>query len=732
MNTQSDQDPSQQIAIVGMSARLPGAENLNQFWQLLREGREAIRPVPDQRWDPAEALDPEKEVQGVGGFLDGVELFDPTFFGISPREAEDVDPQQRLFLEASWRALEDAGVPGSSLAGSRTGVYVGASWHDYELLRRQRGASPTQHTAVGNALDMIAARVSYFLKLNGPSLVVETGCSSGMVALHLAAQSLRAGDVDAAIVGGVNLILAPDVSVALTHFGGLSPTGRCHAFSADADGFVRGEGAVALYLKTLDQAIADGDKIRAVIVGSAVNNDGGGESLVTPSPDGQRQLLEGVYARAGVNPGDVDYVEAHGTGTRRGDPIEVAAIGAALGQRRGPGTGPVAVGSVKTNIGHLEAAAGMAGLAKVVLSLQHRLVPASLHADELNPEIDFDGLNVEVTRQPLALPADRPLHMGVNAFGWGGTNAHIILSSAPEPVAAAAEPAQHGIPPILTLSAHQDEALRLRVEDIRTALTDQSPQTIAGPLAHNRDHFAVRAATVAAESAAAREQLQRFLDDPEDVTDVFSGRARPAGRIAFVFPGQGSQSALMGKQLLESSPLFATVIDRCAAALRPHVEWDLVEVLMGRTGKEWLERIDIVQPALWAVTLGLTELWRAAGVHPDVVVGHSQGEITAATVAGMLSYEDGALIMAQRSAIARRTSGHGRMLAVDLDLEAAHASLAGFEESVSVAANNGPRSCLLSGETESILILKELLETDEVYCRLVNVDYASHSPQMDA
>jgi phthiocerol/phenolphthiocerol synthesis type-I polyketide synthase C len=718
-----------------MAARLPGAPDLAAFWRLLEEGREAIGPVPDLRWDTAAQLDPEKDIQAVGGFLDGVELFDPTFFGISPREAADVDPQHRLFLESSWRALEDAGVPADRLAGTRTGVYVGASWHDYEILRKDRGAGATQHTAIGNALDMIATRVSYFLKLDGPSLTLETGCSSALVALHTATLALRSGDIEAAIVGGVNLILAPDVSIGLTHFGGLSPTGRCHAFSADADGFVRGEGVVALYIKTLSKALADGDDIRAVIVGTAVNNDGGGESLVTPNPEGQRRLLESVYGERGLDPARVDYIEAHGTGTRRGDPIETTAIGRVVGLQRPDNRGPVAIGSVKTNIGHLEACAGLAGLAKVVLSLEHRVVPASLHAEQLNPEIDFDGLNLSVTREPLAFPGKRPLHMGVNSFGWGGTNAHAVLRSAPEPAADAPEAAEaspaHGIPALVTVSAHKDEALRTRVSDVRELIGCQEPAQVAGALAYRRDHFPVRAAAVAESAEQVRDLLRRYLADPDEAPEVLTGRARPVEKVAFVFPGQGSQSLGMGRKLLAESPLFAAVVDRCNAALRPHVDWDLVEVLSGRHGEGWIERIDMVQPALWAVTLGLTELWRAAGVEPDVVVGHSQGEITAATAAGLLSYDDAALIMARRSAIAKRTSGSGRMLVVGLDYESAHASLAGFEETVSVAAHNGPTSCLLSGETDSVLLLKELLEADEVFCRLVNVDYASHSPQMD-
>ncbi|MFE7487922.1 SDR family NAD(P)-dependent oxidoreductase [Kitasatospora sp. NPDC057541] len=727
------QDPTQALAVVGMAGRFPDAPDVESFWRLLTDRHDAIRPVPATRWDATAQLDPQREVQAVGGFLDDVEQFDATFFGISPREAEMLDPQQRLMLEAAWRALEDAGTPARALAGTRTGVFVGAGWHDYEHVGRKSGSGVTQHTAPGYALDMIAARVSYFLGLTGPSLVVETGCSSALVAAHLAAQALRAGEVDAAIIGGVALMLDPTASIGLTHFGGLSPDGRCKAFGAGANGFVRGEGVGALYVKTVARALADGDRIHGVIAGTAVNNDGGGQSVVAPSPLGQERLLRDSYRHWGIPADRVAYLEAHGTGTAVGDPIEAGAVGRVLGQARSADAGPLPIGSVKTNIGHLEAAAGIPGLFKALLSLRHGVVPPSLHSAELNPDIAFDELNLTVVREPLPLPADEQVFLGVSSFGWGGTNAHVVLTGAPRTTAAPAPAGEDGAV-LLPVSAHNEQAFAQRARELGELLASGTAAlpALAGSLAWQRDQFPVRAAVTAGGAAEAAERLERLAADP-GATDagVVTGRAAPRGRTAFVFPGQGSQWHAMGRELLASDPVFAAVIRRCARALEPYTDWDLVEVVSGEAGEEWLSRIDMLQPTLWAVSLGLCEVWRAAGVEPDVVVGHSQGEVTAATAAGILSYEDGAMVVARRSAIARRTSGKGRMLAVDLSLDAAKAALSGFEEGVSLAVNNGPNSCVLSGDTELVLALKELLEAEGTFCRLVNVDYASHSPQMD-
>ncbi|MFF3329611.1 SDR family NAD(P)-dependent oxidoreductase [Streptomyces sp. NPDC002888] len=719
------------IAVVGMAGRFPGAPSVDAYWRLLTAGEEAVRPVPPERWDTSAQLDPVKKIPGVAALLDDVDQFDPGFFGISPREAEDLDPQQRLMLEIGWLTLEHAGIRAASVRGSRTGVYVGALWHDYQSTRKERGVPTTQHTAVGNALDIIAARISYFLGLRGPSLVVETGCSSGLVALDLAAGALRSGDIEGAFVGGVNLILAPDNSIGLTHFGGLSPDGHCRAFSAQANGFVRGEGAVGVWLKRLDKAIADGDRIHGVIVDSAVNNDGGGHSLVSPNIEAQSELLRQVYDRAGVPLDKLAYVEAHGTGTLRGDPIETEALGSALGRARPAGSGPLLIGSAKTNIGHLEAAAGLAGLVKTVLALRERHIPRSLHAEEPNPKIPFAEHNLKVATEPVELPADGTVYAGVNSFGWGGTNAHVVLRTPPphEPPAVTPPGAL-----LLPLTAHNDAALRHRAEDVLAALPGDADGVVrlAGTLGNERDHFPARAAVTAGDVAELRERLGQFTADPAaEIPGVVTGRAKERGRVAFVLPGQGSQWAGMGRRLYAESPLFAQVVRRCAQALRPHFAWDLEGILSGTAGDEWLEHVEIIQPTLWAMSIGIAELWRAAGVEPDVVVGHSQGEVTAATIAGHLSYEDGARIIALRSALAKRTAGRGRMLAVDLGVEEAHKALDGFEDSVSLAVNNGPSSCVLSGDTDAVLMLRELLEADGTFCRLVNVDYASHSHHMD-
>ncbi|WIN00592.1 SDR family NAD(P)-dependent oxidoreductase [Actinoplanes oblitus] len=723
------------LAVVGMAGRFPGAADVDGLWNLLIAGADAIGPVPARRWDASAVLDPERAIQGVGGFIDGVEEFDAAFFGVSPREAAAIDPQQRLLLETAWRTLEDAGIPAAGLAGSRTGVYVGASWHDYELVRGRSAAPATPHSLVGNALDVIAARVSYFLKLRGPSLTVETGCSSSLVALHLAGQALRSGEIGAALVAGVNLILDPHVTVGLTHFGALSPDGRCATFSDEANGFVRGEGVAALYLKTLDRALADGDRIHGVIARTVVNNDGGGESLVTPSPEGQEDLIRAAYGPPGEATGRAPfYVEAHGTGTDRGDPIEATTLGRLLGR---PGGEPLHVGSIKTNIGHLEACAGLAGLIKLLLVLRHRVVPPSLNSPRLNPAIPFTELGVRVVREPVPVPAG-PVRLGVSSFGWGGTNAHVVVQDPPAagpPGVREERPA--GLPAVTMLSARDWPSLTRRAADLAACVPDTEEQVtrLAGTLAWRRDHFGVRAAVPGSRPRELSRLLGALAGRTEDVQDepgLVTGRAVQAGRVAFVYPGQGAQWGGMGRELYHDSPLFRDVIDRCAAALRPHIEWNLLDVFAPGGGDGWMDRLDQLQPVLWATALGLTALWRAAGLEPDVVIGHSQGEVVAATVTGALSLEDAARVVARRSRIAARTSGHGRMLMVDLDVTAAYAALEGFEDTVALAAHNGPTSCVLSGDADSVLILKELLEAEGTYCRLVNVDYASHSPQMDA
>ncbi|MFE3983005.1 SDR family NAD(P)-dependent oxidoreductase [Nocardia tengchongensis] len=726
-------EPTTTLAVIGMAGRFGPADDVDEFWELLMRGEDAIGPIPADRWDVEATQASDQPIQAVGGFLRDVRGFDAAFFGISPREAADIDPQQRLMLETAWRALEDAGTPASALAGSRTGVYVGASWHDYEILRKDNGVGATQHSAVGNALDVIAARVSYFLRLQGPSLVVETGCSSSLVALDLARQAVCAGDVDAALIGGVNLILTPDVSVGLTRFGGLSPDGRCKAFAAGANGFVRAECVAALYVKRLDRALADGDHIRALVVTSAVNNDGGGESLVTPSPQGQENLLTHIYAAGGIDVDRLAYVEAHGTGTGRGDPIEAGAVGRVIASRRSSAAGPLGLGSVKTNIGHAEAAAGLAGLVKAVLALEHRIVPASLHAAELSPDIDFAGLNLTVVREPRAIEQSGAL-VGVNSFGWGGTNAHVVLAAAPEE----AEPTHSDAPApggvhVLPISAVTRGALAEKARALAAHIADAAdlPSLVRG-LSHRRDHFSLRAAVVVAEAGHAVEALTAFAADAAAEDErVCSGRAGVLGRIAMVFPGQGGQWLEMAAALYGSNTAFTKTLDACGAALSPVVDFQLIDLLTGAAGDGWLSRTDIVQPALWAVSVALAAAWEEIGVVPDVVVGHSQGEVAAATVAGILTLPDAARVVACRSRLVQRAAGTGAMLAVGLGAEDALRAMEGFEELVSLAVSNSANSSVLSGDAEAILALAELLEVDGIFCRVVNVDYASHSPHMD-
>ncbi|MDW4905793.1 SDR family NAD(P)-dependent oxidoreductase [Streptomyces sp. ADMS] len=749
MDANSALDPADLIAVVGMAGRFPGAPDTESLWTLLMERQEAIGPVPADRWDSTVQLDPELRIPAVGGFIDDIDLFDAGFFGVSPREAAATDPQQRLLLEVGWRALEDAGQRAADLAGTRTGVYVASVWHDYELLRKARGARHTSHTLVGTGRDILATRLSYFLKLRGPSLAVDTGCSSGLVGLDLAARALRHGDIDAAIVGSTNLMMDPHVTVGLTHFGGLSPDGRCASFAKSANGFVRGEGVAVVYLKTLSRALADGDRVHGVIVSTLSNNDGGGHSMVSPSQEGQEDLLRRTYEQSPVPASALSYVEAHGTGTKRGDPTEAAALGGVLGRAR-PAGDPLPIGSVKTNIGHLEGSSGLAGLFKVLLSLRHRVVPPTLHAEELNPDIPFDDLNLSVVREPLRLPDDRPVYLGVNSFGWGGTNAHVVVASPPAEAAKAPgahRPTGTGLPAVVTLSARHAPVLARRAAQLHDNLPalpvgEAAVTELAGTLAWRRDHFPERAAFLAAGPEELRTALTALAEDRADATGVVTGRATPRGRTAFVFPGQGSQWRDMGRELYRDSPVFAAVVDRCAKALAPHTDWHLLDVFTdtgasfraaeGSVVENWTTRTDVLQPVLWAMSLGLAELWRAAGVEPDVVLGTSQGEITAATCAGVLSYDDAALILARRgSLITRKVSGRGLMLAVDLDREAATRAMEGFEDEVSFAAHNGPHMSVLSGDKDHILALKELLEAEGTYCGLVNIDYASHSAGME-
>ncbi|MCG0285572.1 type I polyketide synthase [Streptomyces sp. PSAA01] len=730
------------IAVVGVSCRLPSAQDPARFWQLLTGGMSAVSQVPPGRWSDDEAAD--TGATGWGAFLDEVDRFDPEFFGISPREARAMDPQQRLALELGWEVLEDAGVLPAEVRGEDTGVYIGVTADDYGVLDRRRGsAAIAHHTLTGLNRSVIANRVSYFLGLRGPSLVVDTGQSSSLVAVHLACESLRRGEAATALAGGVHLNLVRDSALAAARLGALSPDGRCFTFDERANGYVRGEGAGMVLLKPLARALADGDEIYCVIEGGAVGNDGPGAGLTTPDPEGQGAVLAAACRRAGVAPAAVQYVELHGTGTRVGDPVEAEALGAVYGADRAADS-PLLVGSAKTNVGHLEGAAGIVGLLKVVLSLRNGELPASLNFEHPHPRIRFDEWHLDVVSSTRPWPyRDGRALAGVSSFGMGGTNCHLVVSATePTSEGPAADPgvgtaggagvAGGAVP--WPLSGRTRDALRAQAARLASRLTENErldPVDVGFSLATTRTAFDHRAVVLAPDRPEALGALAA-LAEGESAPGVVRGVADIEGRTVFVFPGQGSQWAGMGVQLMAESPIFAERLAECAAALAPHVDWSPADVLRQAEGAPSLERVDVVQPASWAVMVSLAAVWRAHGVVPDAVLGHSQGEIAAACVAGALSLEDAARVVALRSqAIARRLSGTGGMLSVALPRAEAEAWLGRWDGRVSIAAVNGPGSVVVSGELAALDELFEELAGADVRVRRIAVDYASHSAQVE-
>ncbi|WP_329791294.1 type I polyketide synthase [Lentzea sp. DG1S-22] len=717
--------PRGAIAVVGMACRVPGARDLDEFWRLLRSGEDTISTVPPERWDAT--LAPRDAAARFGGFVDDVAGFDAEFFGISPREAAAMDPQQRLVLELSWTALENAGIVPATLAGRNVGVFVGALRDDYAVLSHVHEDSISPTTMTGTQRAVIANRVSYFLGLRGPSLTVDTAQSSSLVAVHLATTSLRAGESDLAVVAGVNLNLLRAAAVTASRFGGLSEDGRCFTFDERANGFVRGEGAGVVVLKPLDKAIADGDPVHCVLLGTAVNNDGATEGLTVPSAEAQADVVRAACADAGVAPCDVQYVELHGSGTRVGDPLEAAALGAA---RAGAGT--LAVGSVKTNIGHLEAAGGILGLIKTALSLGHAEIPPSLHHDRPNPDIALDelGLRVVTAAEPWPV-AERGRLAGVSSFGMGGTNCHVVLGAAPVTAEAAggtsAEPG--GAVPLL-LSGRTEQALRDQADRLLSHLAaapEAGVAEVARAAALTRTSFRHRAVVVAADRDELVPSLRALADGLPDQR-VVQGRVRAPGRTVFVFPGQGSQWAGMAAALLESSPVFRARVDDCARALAPFTDWSLHDAL---TTGEGLDRVDVVQPALFAVMVSLAAVWESLGVRPDVVVGHSQGEIAAACVAGALTLDDAAKIVALRSRALTVLAGTGTMAVVSLPEAEVRARLTAFP-GLEVAALNSPTSTVVCGPENDVNGFVAVCQAEDLRARRIAVDYASHCSAVEA
>ena len=730
------------VAIIGVGCRFPGGvTDVAGFWQLLIDGVDAVNEIPADRIDLAHFYDAKPATPGRimtrwGGFLDGIDQFDADFFGISPREAERLDPAQRLVLETAWEGLEDAGIDVNALDGSRTSVFVGQWLSDFEGRLFADPEAVDFHMTTGSGRYCTSGRLSYLLGLQGPSLTVDTACSSSLVAIHLAVRSLRSGESALALAGGVNVILQPHISVAYSQSRMMAPDGRCKFGDAAGDGYVRSEGAGMVVLKMLAQAEADGDRIYAVIRGSAVNNDGRGSgSMGTPSRSGQEALLRAAYLDAGVAPGRVGYIEAHGTGTRAGDPVELGALGAVLGEGR-PAGQRARVGSVKTNLGHTEGAAGVAGLIKLALSMHHREIPRSLHCRELNPVVDWNRAPYEIARsaQPWE-GADRV--GGVSAFGIAGTNAHIVLEGAPvgTDAAQASVPALAGAPALLPLSARSPKALAAlaaQVADLVEAQQSSALAPISAALARRRTPLEHRAAFVGTDPRAVADALRAFARG--EAPAHAAGQVAPGHRpmLAFVVPGQGAQWLGMARELLEHDAAFREALVACDTALRPWADWSIVEQLTCAPGSaaHRLERIDVLQPVLVAMAIAYAAWLRSVGIEPDAVVGHSMGEVAAAHLAGALDLGQCMRIIARRSALMQSTSGRGAMALVDLSMDDALARIAGRDAQLSVAVSNSPRSSVISGDPRAVREVIDALEAEGVFCRLVNVDVASHSPQM--
>ena len=728
------------MAVVGMACRYPGGvDSPEALWQLVAEGRDVVCDFPSDRgWDLEGLFDPDPDAIGksytrVGGFLTDVADFDAAFFGIAPSEALAMDPQQRLLLEVSWEALERAGIDPLTLRGSATGVFAGVFHGTYGGQGRVP-ADIEKYGLRGSTLSVASGRVSYSLGLEGPAVSVDTACSSSLVALHLAAQSLRAGECDLALVAGVTVMATPAMFVEFSRQRGLAVDGRCKVYAGAADGTSFSEGVGALALQRLADAQRSGRPVLAVVRGSAINQDGASNGLATPNGPAQQRLIRAALANARLTAADVDLVEGHGTGTTLGDPIEAQAILATYGQDR-PADRPLWLGSIKSNIGHSSAAAGMAGLIKTVQAMRHGVMPKTLHVDVPTPEVDWSAGAVSLLTEPRPWPVqDRPRRAGVSGFGISGTNAHVILEQAPAPEGVGnSDDSDMAVVPWV-ISGRSAEALAGQAQRLLTyagAHPDLGAADVGWSLVSTRSLFEHRAVVVGGD----REHLLAGLAGlaaGEPGANVVVGRAQTTGKTAFVFPGQGSQWVGMGAQLLDTAKVFADHMQRCDKALGEYVDWSVIDVIRGAAGAPGLDRVDVVQPVLWAVMVSLAELWRSLGVTPDAVIGHSQGEIAAAYVAGALSLEDAARVAALRSRLLVQLSGAGGMVSIACGLPQARELLNEWGDRLSIAAVNGVSAVVVSGEVAALEELMRRCESAGLRSRRIDVDYASHSAQVDA
>ena len=738
----SDLESHKPIAIIGIGCRFPGGvHDPRSFWKLLSEGVDAVQEIPPGRIDIDRYYDPKPGTPGKmatrwGGFLEGIDTFDAAFFGISPREAERMDPQQRLLLEIAWEALEDAGLAETQVRGSQAGVFIGVWLNDFEARLFKDPAQVDFYMTTGSGRYALPGRLSYYLGLQGPSLSVDTACSSSLVAVHLACQSLWNGECSYALAGGVNIILQPHISIAYSQSKMMALDGHCKFGDTRADGYVRSEGAGIIVLKPLSQALTDADPIYALIRGSAVNNDGRSSGfMTTPAIEGQEHLLETAYRNAGVSPGEVAYIEAHGTGTHAGDPVEIQALGRVLIRDRIPGS-QCAVGSVKTNLGHTEGAAGVAGLIKTVLALQHRQIPASLHMVELNPEIPWSDLPLYIPTQLTPFPnSSQPLIAGVSSFGIAGTNAHVVIEEPPH-YARKSNPENLDWD-LLTLSAQTDEALKATAHAYSQFLAEEgSPalRDVCYTARNRRTHHERRLALAVQSRDEATTVLEAFSQGQPSPKLIRAQASLPRHtKIAFVFPGQGSQWLGMGRELMKDQPVFREVLQSFDQAVQTLTNWSLLEQLTLEPGDPGyrMDEIGVIQPVLLAIEIGLAELWRSWGFEPDAVIGHSLGEVGAAYLAGVLDILETARVICLRSQLLQRIRGQGGMALVGLPASKTQEAIQAYAGRLSISVSNSFSSTVIAGDLEALNQVTAEMQAHDVFCRQVKVDVAAHSPQVE-
>ena len=752
------QQQSTLTAIVGIACRFPGANDYNQFWQNLEQGVNSITEIPPQRWSVEQYYSPNpqhpnKSISKWGGLISGVDQFDAQFFGISPREAQRMDPQQRIMLELSWSCIEDAGYSPLELSGSQVGVFMGVCNHDYNQLQHQNDNHHIEgHTATGTYTCIIPNRISHFFNFHGPSIPVDTACSSSLVAMHQAINAIKESECETALVGGISVLCTPTSYISFSQLGMLSPTGQCKTFDSKADGYVRGEGAGVILLKPLEKAIEDGDRIYGVIRGSGVNHGGRARTLTSPNIYAQAQVLRTAYTKANVAPNTVSYIETHGTGTPLGDPIEINGLKRGFRQLYQYYELPVlktpycGIGAVKTNIGHTEATAGIAGVIKVLLAMQHKKLPKIVNFEELNPRIDLKESPfylISETQPWECLKTEVgeviPRRAGISSFGFGGTNAHVVLEEAPLEVRSQkSEVTSEGKLHLLTLSAKTATALDELVGSYQNYL-ETHPELELADICYTantgRAHFNHRLAIIASNQQQLQDKLLKYKLG-EDVAGICCEELPHNSitpKIAFLFTGQGSQYLNMGRGLYETQPLFRKIIDKCDNILRSELEHSLLEVLYPEqnNGSETLiHQTAYTQPVIFAIEYALYQLWRSWGIKPEVVMGHSVGEYVAACVAGIFSLEDGLKLIAARGKLMQQLPSGGEMVSVMASESKVRTLLASYSEKVAIAAINGPESVVISGEAEAIGAICSNLESAGIKTLKLQVSHAFHSPLM--